>query len=118
VVLTLEGGYTKCGVVDGIGGILEGLEELSRRARVAQRVPIIARRFSKMFDPKKACHSCAPRKLRKSLSKQTASGLPSKRLCVKTSVTQSPRSVDSKRRMPTSASEQPERAKPKRRRTS
>lgn len=42
VVLTLEGGYTKAGVIDGMLGVISGLEVLSRRARTSRGV---ARRF-------------------------------------------------------------------------
>lgn len=38
VVLTLEGGYTKAGVIDGMLGVLSGLEALSHKAKAARRI--------------------------------------------------------------------------------
>jgi len=47
VVLTLEGGYTKFSVADGIAGVIEGLEELSLRRKRAEHVASSAQRAKK-----------------------------------------------------------------------
>lgn len=41
VVLTLEGGYTKAGVVDGILGVISGLELLAHRERATKKKLIV-----------------------------------------------------------------------------
>lgn len=89
VVLTLEGGYTKAGVIDGMLGVLSGLETIARRARASGKI-------SRSWLRKARKAHKAP-KLKKRVSLSASSPLGTKRRLSRSSTNSSDQSKRSKR---------------------
>jgi len=110
VVLTLEGGYTKAGIMDGMLGVLSGLEVLSRRKRSSSWLQK-ARKSSLVKLKKTRSIPTSPSSRTKHAMKASAnSSHRQKRLS-----TSSAKTCDRKKRLSTSSANSPQRRKQTRR---